>query len=81
MCGSQYIKYRKYRGVLPPGPGGEEDNFPVNSYPGDSKPVIVDIANYDYRNVNYDLVVSLNDRVLDNTIYGECHLWLNITDR
>jgi uncharacterized membrane protein len=53
----------------------------VNSYPGDSKPVIVDIANYDYLNVNYDLVVSLNDRVLDNTIYGECHLWLNITDR
>lgn len=53
------------------GPGDKADNYPTNFHLGDSKPVIVGITNHEYRNVSYDLIVSLNDSVLDNTIYHE----------
>lgn len=53
------------------GPGGKADNYPDRFRLGDSKPVIVGIANHEYRNVTYDLVVALNDNVSVSNLYTE----------
>lgn len=53
------------------GPDGKADNYPTSFHIGDSKPVIVGISNHEYRNVSYDLVISLNDSVLNKAIYSE----------
>jgi uncharacterized membrane protein len=53
------------------GPGGKADNYPTNFHLGDTKPVIVGIADHEYRNVTYDLVVRLNDSVRATQLYSE----------
>jgi uncharacterized membrane protein len=53
------------------GADGKADNYPVSYNLSESKPVIVGIANHEQRNVRYDLIISLNDSVLDDTIYRE----------
>lgn len=53
------------------GPGGKADNYPTRFSMGDSKQVIVGITNHEYRDVPYDLVISLNDSVLDTRLLTE----------
>ncbi len=53
------------------GPSGKADNYPINFHMGDTKPVIVGIANHEYRNVTYDMVVELNDSVRTTQLYHE----------
>lgn len=53
------------------GPGGKAENYPVRYHLGESKPVIVGIVNHEYRNVTYDMIVTLNDTVNVSTIYSE----------
>lgn len=52
------------------GPGGKADNYPTRFTIGDSKPVLVGITNHEYRDVPYDLVISLNDSVHVNQLYS-----------
>ena len=53
------------------GPNGKADNYPTNYHPGDTKPIIVGVANHEYRNVTYDLVVTLNDSIRTTQLYTE----------
>jgi len=53
------------------GPDGMADNYPTNFNLGDVKPVIVGIADHEYRNVTYDLVVDLNNSVNVTQLYSE----------
>lgn len=53
------------------GPNGKADDYPAKFYLGDQKPVIVGVVNHEYRNVTYDLVVSLNDNVTVTRLYEE----------
>jgi uncharacterized membrane protein len=43
------------------GTDGKADNYPLRFSMGEQKPVVVGIANHEYRNVTYDLVVELKD--------------------
>ncbi len=58
------------------GSNGKADNYPTKFFTGDTKPVIVGIANHEYRDVPYDLVISLNDSVRNNQLYAE-HITVN----
>lgn len=42
------------------GPDGKADNYPTTYTLGDTKPVIVGIADHEYRSVTYDLVIAQN---------------------
>lgn len=53
------------------GPEGKADNYPTRYVLGDQRPVIVGVVNHEYRNVTYDLVVSLNDSVTVTRLYSE----------
>lgn len=53
------------------GPNGKADNYPLSFNLGDQKPVIVGVANHEYRTVTYNLVVQLNDSVNVSTIYTD----------
>ncbi|WP_346430075.1 DUF1616 domain-containing protein [Methanocella conradii] len=53
------------------GPDGKADNHLTRYVLGDQKPVIVGVVNHEYRNVTYDLVVSLNDSVTVTRLYSE----------
>jgi uncharacterized membrane protein len=53
------------------GSGGKADNYPTNFHLNDTKPVIVGVANHEYRNVTYDLVISLNDSIRTTQLYTE----------
>jgi uncharacterized membrane protein len=51
------------------GPDGKTESYPTDYYLGDSRPVIVGIINHEYRNVTYDLVVSLNNSTVVTHLY------------
>jgi uncharacterized membrane protein len=53
------------------GPEGKADKYPTRFNIGDSKPVIVGIVNHEYRDVTYDLVVSLNDTANVTSLHSE----------
>ena len=53
------------------GPDGKADNYPARFHLGDSKPVIVGIVNNEYRDMTYDLVVTLNDSSKASRIYTD----------
>ena len=53
------------------GPNGKADNYPEWFRLGDSKPVTVGVINHEYRNVTYDLVVTLNDSNSVTQLYSE----------
>ncbi|WP_174591159.1 DUF1616 domain-containing protein [Methanocella conradii] len=53
------------------GPDGKADRYPTRYVLGDQKPVIVGVVNHEYRNVTYDLVVSLSDSVTVTRLYSE----------
>ncbi|HTY90208.1 MAG TPA: DUF1616 domain-containing protein [Methanocella sp.] len=53
------------------GPDGKADNYPTRYVLGDQKPVIVGIANHEYRNVTYDMVVTLNNSLAVTSLYSE----------
>jgi uncharacterized membrane protein len=53
------------------GPDGKADKYPTKYTLGDQKPVIVGVVNHEYRNVTYDLIVSLNDSTTVSNIYSE----------
>lgn len=53
------------------GPNGKADNYHTLFVLGDQQPVIVGVANHEYRNVTYDLVVTLNDNATVTQIYSD----------
>ncbi|AFD00166.1 putative membrane protein [Methanocella conradii HZ254] len=53
------------------GPEGKADNYPTRYVLGDRRPVIVGVVNHEYRNVTYDLLISLNDSVSVTNLYSE----------
>jgi len=53
------------------GPDGMMDNYPTNFYLGDQKPIIVDVVNHEYRNVDYDLVITLNNSINVTQLYSQ----------
>jgi uncharacterized membrane protein len=53
------------------GPEGKADKYPTTYTLGDQKPVIVGVVNHEYRNVTYDLIISLNDSTTVSKIYSE----------
>jgi len=52
------------------GPGGTMGGYPTNFTLGQSKPVIVCIANHENQDTNYTLVVQLNDTLQTSTLYA-----------
>lgn len=53
------------------GPNGKAENYPEYFRLGESKPVIVGVINHEYRNVTYDLVITLNDSNSITQLYSE----------
>lgn len=53
------------------GPNGKAEKYPTNFNLGDEKPVIIGVVNHEYRNVTYDLVVTLNDSTKVTTLHTE----------
>jgi uncharacterized membrane protein len=53
------------------GPEGEMRGYPTNFSLGQQKPVIVAVANHENRDVNYTLVVNLNDTRTSSTLYSQ----------
>lgn len=53
------------------GPNGKADSYPTKFNLGDSKPVIVGIANHEYSDVPYDLVISMNNSSTHQQIYTQ----------
>lgn len=53
------------------GPNGKAENYPTMFALGDEQPVIVGVVNHEYRNVTYDLVVTLNDSQTVTRIYSD----------
>lgn len=58
------------------GPGGKAENYPVEFSPGGQQSVIVGVANHEYGNVSYDMVVALNNGT-DKTVLSSEQLMLS----
>jgi uncharacterized membrane protein len=52
------------------GTDGKAENYPVSFSLGEQKPVIVGIANHEYRSVDYNLVISLTDGNSSTQMYS-----------
>jgi uncharacterized membrane protein len=46
------------------------DNYPVQYYVGETKPIVIGVVNHEYRNVTYDLRVTLGDVANLTTLYA-----------
>jgi uncharacterized membrane protein len=53
------------------GPDGIAGDYPLKYHPGDTGSLIVGITSHEYRDVTYDLVVTLNDSVNTSRLYEE----------
>lgn len=53
------------------GPGGNADNYPALMDLGDSETVTVGVVNHEYRDVDYDLAVVLDDGVHKVKLYTQ----------
>ncbi|MGA9141203.1 MAG: DUF1616 domain-containing protein [Methanocella sp.] len=53
------------------GPDGKAENYPTMFAIGDQQPVIAGVANHEYRDVTYDLIVTLNDSSTITEIYSD----------
>jgi uncharacterized membrane protein len=51
------------------GPGGTMQGYPTNFTLGQSKPVIVGITNHENQDMNYTLVVQINNTANTTTLY------------
>ncbi len=52
------------------GPDGNATNYPTDFKPGEEKPVNINIINHEYRNVTYDLVITLSDEANVSTLFS-----------
>ena len=52
------------------GPDGKAEGYPEQFRLGDAKPIVVGLANHEYRNVTYDLIVALNDSNAITQLYS-----------
>jgi uncharacterized membrane protein len=52
------------------GQDGKADKYPLKFSTGEQKPVIVGIVNHEYRNVTYDILVSLKDNYSVTALYA-----------
>ncbi len=55
------------------GPDGKAGDYPLKYHPGDTGSLIVGITSHEYRDVTYDLVVTLNDSVNTSRLYEESY--------
>lgn len=55
------------------GPEGKATNYPLLFNIGEEKPVIVGVVNHEYRSVNYDLIVRLNNSNNYSQIYSDSY--------
>jgi uncharacterized membrane protein len=53
------------------GPGGNADNYPADMDLGDSEAVTVGVVNHEYRDVDYDLAVMLDDGTYKVKLYTQ----------
>jgi uncharacterized membrane protein len=53
------------------GPDGRAGDYPLKFHTGDTGSLIVGVTSHEYRDVTYDLVVSLNDSVNTSRMYEE----------
>ncbi len=53
------------------GPDGKAGDYPLKFHTGDTGSLIVGITSHEYRDVTYDLVVTLNDSVNTSRLYQE----------
>lgn len=53
------------------GPDGKAGDYPLKFHPGDTGSLIVGIVSHEYRDVTYDLVVTLDDGVNTSRLYEE----------